>query len=144
MHVRPQREHLHVLNAAPRMLIVRMDLQIFSMLICSVHGHHSSDHSDEAKCFWPGCGKAIAELRRKDEHILMLTDANAHVHADEGLELTHPRPLCQMVDDLGAVANVFSEPLDTFQCSQGSWVQDDYVVTTPGSRLQQALSRLRS
>ena len=31
--------------------------------------------------------------------------------------------------------NISDIPLDTYQCSQDSWVQDDYVVTTPGVKV---------
>ena len=62
----------------------------------------------------------------------MMTDANAHVHSEEDTDVEHAQHFVKAVDDIGLCSNVDSIPLNTFQPSHGTWVQNNYIATSPG------------
>ena len=60
-----------------------MTLPLFSVLHAVTHGPHSADPSDAEGRLWSEVVKKVCEVALKDERIILMTDANAHVHETE-------------------------------------------------------------
>lgn len=76
----PKYDDIHVVISEPRLLEARAVLPAFTVLIADTHGNHSGDKPEAVAAHWTHAVEAIAKVRKDDEHVLLLTDANAHLH----------------------------------------------------------------
>ena len=112
------------------MLVVRLEFPAFSLLIVVTRGPHSQMEASFVQSHWQVAEEVVIKLRRHDEHIIVLTDANAHLHSENAHDIEHARWYLRFMERLGLSSNAGDAQLDSFMSSAGTFVQDDYINTS--------------
>ena len=128
--VRPDKKHIAVVISSPEVLAARMITPAFTVLHVVAHGPHAGRGEAAVGCYWKKLTKDVLAVAHKDDRIILMTDSNSHLHAQDGAEVTHAAFFATALRDLSLANNIADDPLPTFESWTGSTVQDDYVATS--------------
>ena len=107
-------------------------MPLFSLLAIAPHGPHSRHPEHVVIEYWDKVVEKALQVRRKGDRILVLTDANAHVHADSDAERRHASHFQKALARLGATNHILADPLPTYESSFHTFVQDDSIASCVG------------
>ena len=128
----PSEQDMTVLISRPRFILARASMPVFSVLFAVPHGPHSADSTDGEGLFWKEVVCDMCRLAYDGERIIMMTDANAHVHAEDGKDHARVALFIAAMRDLGLCGNTAELPIASYWSDATHSVQDDYVPTSAG------------
>ena len=85
----PNAENIHILISEPNLMVVKMKLVVYSVIFVVTRGPHSERPNLEVVSHWKHVSEVLKKTVAKGDKVIMMTDANAHVHSSEPEEAAH-------------------------------------------------------
>ena len=115
---------------APRLLLVRITMPLYTALCVVAHGPHQADKDLSARDFWTNAAKEVGRHRTGTDAVLLFTDANAQMDSEKLGDCEHAEHFLVFLQTTGiqnftSVSNMETQPvrpLVTFTSATGSEV----------------------
>lgn len=128
----PIEDAIHICHCEPKLLVVKMILVTVRIVFVVPHAPHSGRPKEEVAAYWKNLVAVVLGIMREGDEMVMMADANAHLHSDHIEEAAHAEHFVNALQALGACPKLGDEELATFWWSETGFVQDDYIATSKG------------